>query len=141
MSTCYLQIQDVRDYVWDRSLDDNYLELDLTFSDDEILNAMKRAAREFNSIPPYVSKVEPARLPNDTNIFLDATVAQLYISRLNQLSRDDIDYTAGGVSTNLVQKQIEHMRLLGREHQARFKEAAANYKITRNLRDAFGSWS
>jgi len=141
MSNCYLQVDDVRNYIWDRNVEDNDLELDLTFSDEEIIEAMKRCAREYASIPPYVGSVSPGHLPNDTNMFLDGTVAQLYISRLNQLSRNDIDYAAGGVQTNLVKKQIEHMRQLAREHMQRFKEPAMQYKITLNLRNAFGRFT
>ena len=39
-------------------------------------------------------------------MFLDATVAQLYMSEMNKPMRNDIDYTSGNVTTNLVAKRI-----------------------------------
>ena len=129
---------DVREYILDRSIADNALDLDLTFDDAEIISAMKRAAREFNSIPPFVSRVNPDQLPDDTNLFLDAIAVQLYISRLSKLQRSDIDYTAGGVTTNLVAKQLEHLQSGIKFHDERFRSAATALKIGINLQQAYG---
>ena len=129
---------DVREYILDRNISDNALDLDLAFSDEEIVSAMKRAAREFNSIPPFVCTVKPDDLSDDTNLFLDGIAAQLYISRMSKLQRSDIDYTAGGVTTNLVSKQIEHLKSGIEFHNARFQEAAKAVKIGINLRQAYG---
>ena len=133
----YLTIADVRAYIWDRSAEDNQLELDLAFSDDEIRDAMKRAAREYASIPPYSSGVDPAELPADTNMFLDAVVLHLYISRISRLQRNDIDYSAGGVQVELDKKQIAYMKEMIPFHRDRFVDAAKSFKIFTNLRQAF----
>ncbi len=133
-----LTIADVRQYILDRSAEDNALDLDLAFSDDEIRYAFKRAAREYNSIPPYIGQVDPSDLPDDTNTFLDATVMQLYISRLSKLQRNDIDYKAGGMSVELEKRQIAHMQDMIKFHRDRFLEAARAKKVHLNLRRAFG---
>ena len=133
----YLTIADVRAYIWDRSAEDNQLELDLAFSDDEIRDAMRRAAREYSSIPPYVGGVDPTQLPADTNIFLDGTVQQLYISRISRLQRNDIDYSAGGVQVELDKKQIAYLKEMIPFHRDRFVEPARSRKLATNLRSAF----
>ena len=128
---------DVRMYIFDRNIEDNDLLLDLNFSEEEIANAMVRAAREYASIPPYTSTVSPACLPADTNMFLDATVAQLYMSEMNKLMRNDIDYTAGNVTTNLVAKRIKHLAELYKLYQDRFRTAAKDWKISENVSAGF----
>lgn len=128
---------DVRMYIFDRNIEDNDLLLDLNFSEEEIANAMVRAAREYASIPPYTSTVSPACLPADTNMFLDATVAQLYMSEMNKLMRNDIDYTAGNVTTNLVAKRIKHLAELYKLYQDRFRAAAKDWKISENVSAGF----
>lgn len=132
-----LTSDDVRMYIFDRNIEDNDLLLDLNFSEEEIANAMVRAAREYASIPPYTSVVSPACLPADTNMFLDATVAQLYISEMNKLMRNDIDYTAGNVTTNLVKSRIKHLADLYKLHQDRFRTAAKDWKIAENVSAGF----
>lgn len=128
---------DVRMYIFDRNIDDNPLLLDLNFSEEEIANGMVRAAREWASIPPYTSTVSPACLPADTNMFLDAIVAQLYMSEMNKLMRNDIDYTSGNVTTNLVAKRIKHLADMVKFYQERFKMAAKEWKITENVSSGF----
>lgn len=128
---------DVRMYIFDRSIEDNDLLLDLNFSEEEIANAMVRAAREYASIPPYTSTVNPGCLPADTNMFLDAITAQLYMSEMNKLMRNDIDYTSGNVTTNLVAKRIKHLAELVKMYQERFKLAAKEWKISENVSAGF----
>jgi hypothetical protein len=129
--------EDVRMYVFDRNIEDNPLLLDLNFSEEEIANGMVRAAREWASIPPYTSTVSPACLPADTNMFLDAIVAQLYMSEMNKLMRNDIDYTSGNVTTNLVAKRIKHLADMVKFYQERFKIAAKEWKISENVSAGF----
>jgi hypothetical protein len=133
-----LTIDDVRHFILDRSAEDNALDLDLAFSDDEVRDAFKRAAREYNSIPPFIGTVDPSDLPDDTNLFLDATVVQLYISRMSRLQRNDLDYSAGGVSVELEKRQIAHMKEMIPFHRDRFLEAAKAKKVFLNLRRAYG---
>lgn len=128
---------DVRMYIFDRNIEDNDLLLDLNFSEEEIANAMVRAAREYASIPPYTSTVSPSCLPDETNMFLDAVVAQLYMSEMNKLMRNDIDYTSGNVTTNIVAKRIKHLSELVKFYQDRFRSTAKEWKISENVSAGF----
>ena len=135
----FVTAEAIRDYIMDRTLDDNELDFDLTFEDSEIDKAMGHALREYNSLPPLVGGLDnPARLPADTNIFFDGTVAYLYTSLIARLSRNDAAVDAGGVSVNLNARRIDRLTALRAQHKADFKEAATARKKTRNLRMAFG---
>ena len=132
-----LTSEDIRFFIFDRTIADNDLLGDLNFSEAEIQNAMSRAAREYGSIPPYTSTVHPSCFPGDTNMFLDAVAAQLYLSELNKLMRNDIDYTSGNVTTNLVAKRIAHLKELYKQHQERFTSTAKQWKLTENINGGF----
>ena len=136
-NTNYLTIQEIRMFMLDRSAEDNALDLDLSFSDEEIVSAMKRAAREYNSIPPFVSKVHENRLPNDTNVFLHASAEQLYVSELSRAIRSDMDYTAGNVSVNIEKKRIDHFKDMIKYHRGEWKETATKIKVAANLAKAY----
>ena len=137
-SNNYLTVDDIRLYILDRSVADNDLDRDLSFSNDEIFAAMERAAREYNSLPPFVNSARAACLPKDTNMFLDGVVQQLYIAWLNRAMRNDIDYDAGGVVTSLEAKRIKHMQQLAQDHGERFREAARNRKVFLNMSEGYG---
>ena len=138
MASNYITVDDIRMYILDRFISDNELDKDLSFGDEEILAAMERAAREYNSIPPYVNGARADCLPKDTNMFFDAIVQQLYIAELNRAKRNYIDYDAGGVVTSLEAKRIKHLEDLAKDHGERFREAAQNRKIFINYSNGFG---
>ena len=66
-----------------------------------------------------------------------AIVAQLYMSEMNKLMRNDIDYSSGNVTTNLVAKRIKHLSELVRFYQDRFRTAAKEWKISENVSAGF----
>lgn len=129
--------QDVRDFVQDRDQADND-GLDLSFSPDDIKKAMIRAAREYNSVPPLFIRMEcTGCLPGDTNLFLDATAEQLYISELSRLTRSDIEYNAGGVVTSIDRTRIEHLKGLIKMHAERWRPIAQSQKLAANIRRGY----
>jgi hypothetical protein len=134
-----LTIEDVRLFLLDRGPDDNEISIDLTFSDAEIANAMVRAAREYNSIPPlFVESVSPDALPTDTNMFLYATAAQALLSRKAKLMRNDIDYQAGNVQVSPVRKELGYIDSLQKELKDSFILEARQRKLTLNVLNGFG---
>ncbi len=133
----YVNVEEVRHFVMDRTVEDNDLDLDLSFTDDEIVQAMERAARSFNALPPLVMRVEWNRMPLDTNVFLNATAEHLYRAALGKLRRNDIDYNAGGVATNLAAKRISHFERAIAEYNKLWTEEARAIKISFNVRQAF----
>lgn len=135
----YITNDDVRMFILDDTVERNDLDMDLSFSDEEVERAMLRAGREYNSITPIgVGSVDPRALPNDTNIFLDATAEQLYLSKLAQLSRNDMDYETGGVSINAERVRIQHFKELIKLHRERWYSRAKEAKMSINIRYAYG---
>lgn len=139
MASNHITVEDIRLFILDRSIEDNDLDKDLSFTEDEIIAAMERAAREYNSVPPYVNGMRADCMPKDTNMMFNATVQQLYIAEVNRLCRNDLDYDAGGVTTNLEAKRIEHLRRLAKEHGEMFVNEATSRKVHLNWRDGFGA--
>ncbi len=134
----YIQVDDVRNSVLDRTAEDNELYMALVFTTEDIEDAMRRAAREYNSVPPLINTVYWNQLPAHTNIFLDATVLHLYLSRLAKLQRNDIEYTSGGVEVALEKKQIAHLKDSIPMYRDRFLDAAKAEKLSLNIRRGFG---
>lgn len=129
----YLDIDEVRHHILDRTVEDNDLDLDLSFSDEEIIKAMKRAARAFNTLPPQIMSVEWNRMPLDTNVFLDATAEHLYRAAIQKLRRNDIDYNAGGVATNLQAKRIANFERSIAELNKTWTDEAKATKVIYNM--------
>lgn len=137
----YITVQDIRDFIRDRSADDNDLELDIMFTDEEILQAMKSAARAYNSIPPLsVASVNWQRLPDHNNIFFHATAEYLFRAWVTQMRRNDMDYTAGGAAANLIRRRIEHMSAEIPEHRQLWEVAARDHKNFVNINQAYATF-
>lgn len=105
-------VNTVRFWIRDRSPDDNPLIGDLEFSDEEIVAALQHAAREFNSIPPLSYRVDPNRLPDDTNLFYEAAAEILYRHKLHGLMRNEFQYDGGNVKVDESGPRIKGMQEL-----------------------------
>ena len=130
--------EDIRYFLADKQVSDNSLELDLEFTSEDIQDAKKRCAAEFNDIPPLILRIGPEQITDDRNFFKYGVAYQLYLSKRLSLQRSDIDFSAGGVTTNLVATRIRHldkMMPLFREH---FMVGANAMKVTHNRHITFG---
>lgn len=132
---------DVRAYIADLVDTDNpLLAGDLRYTPSDIINAMRWAAREYNSLPPIgVSNVDPDHLPGDTNVFLDGIAAALLRMTLVREAANDLAVVAGNVSVQVGSTQIAHLKNLIPMFDERFRTAATNIKISINLSNCFGS--
>lgn len=134
-----ISLTDVRFYIMDRGSDDNPYLVDLAFTDEEILGAMRSVAREYNSIPPLgVDIVSHHRLPGDTNIFLDGIAAVLLRMEMLRRGRNDVDYSLAGASASTEATRLRHIADEQKLMQERFREAAATRKLTFNLYTYYG---
>lgn len=133
----YLQISDVREYLMDRSVEDNY-DGDLAFSDAEIEVAMRTTAREYNGIEPYVASAQPDKLSGQTNMFLDGIIAHLYTMAQARDIRNDVEYNAGGVTSQATQRKINYYQQKIGEHRKLFRTAAQQFKGHINMRRGYG---
>jgi len=132
----YLTAEDIRHWIFDRSVDDNMLEADLFFSDDEIKKAMRFACISINAIPPRVGDIHPDRMPLHPMCF-HLVVYHLYLARISMLSRNDIDYSVGEVAASEVKRQLANLKELLPMHKAEGTKEAQNLKTEKNINDAY----
>ena len=128
-----ITVENIRMWIFDRSASDNELLDDLEFTDEEIVNAMQHAAREYNSIFPRTICVDPSRLPDKTNMFFEATAEALYKMRLHSLRRNNFEYKGGNVSVNDVAPRIKGFQDAIAE-MSQWRQEAHDQKTYRNLR-------
>lgn len=134
-----IDVSHVRHYIYDRTVSDNPLELDLQFSDEEIGYAMQFAAMRYNEIPPYVQTVDPAALPFAAT-FLAGICYHLCLGLLFKLQRNDLDYSAGNVTVDINKRRIEHLKQWLKMFGDEFEQRAKEIKMTINLHAAFASY-
>jgi hypothetical protein len=132
----YLTVEDIRHWIFDRTVDDNPLEMDIFYDDEEIKRAMRYACTTFNSIPPRTVNWRPDRMPLH-DAALNLTVYHLYLSKISMLSRNDIDYNAGGVTATEAKRQMENLKQLMMMHKAEGESAAKNLKVEKNIMSGF----
>jgi hypothetical protein len=130
--------EDIRHFIWDRTIEDNPLELDLEFSDKEIGHARRFAVKMFNSIPPYVETITADKIPLRWEYgFMLGTVYHLFLAKLMSLQRKDLDYSAGNMTVDINKKRIDY---LSKWVEAFKKEATENIKslkVSYNLESGY----
>jgi len=136
-NTSKITVDDIRHFIYDRSAKDNEIDMDLSWSDPEIAVAMRYCAMSYNSIQPYVERVDATTLPNEM-IFIHGTIYHLYLSKWAQLTRSDLDYTAGNMTVDRVKRWIGHLENGMKLHQTEFETKAKERKISINLEGAYG---
>lgn len=134
-----ISVEQVREYIGDSGVDDNQARLEDTFTNDAIAAAMRHAANDFNTIPPYTLQVSADSLPADTTIMYDGIAYHLYRRAVDIIRRNDLVYEGGGMKISFTARQIEHFMRIRDEYQQRFRENAAVAKQTASLRYLYGS--
>ena len=136
--TGYITEQDVREDMKDRSFEDHLLLPDVAFTPEDIAYAMKKAARKFNSIQPYVCTVEPHKLSARTNVFFDGIAWALLERWLLNASLNEMDYSAGNVTASTQGKLIGNLEKMVKNYREQFITVATEMKVSINLNNAFG---
>ena len=137
--TSNIQLEDVRNYLLDNGTDTNVLGATYYFSDDEIIDAMKRTVDAYNAIPPLSIRMTYGKVYGNT-MLLAGIGYQLCLSKMRALSAKDVDYNSGGTSTNLVSKQLQHLAQMKNEFKQEFMELAMAQKKSINIHKAFASF-
>lgn len=124
--------------MFDRTLEDNELLGDLAFTNEEITDGMARAARNFNSTPPYVGAWRADRMPLTTNLPLLMVSEELYKSQLHKLMRNETSYAAGGVTVDQDRKMIGNLQALVLALREDWKEMATRIKFSAHVQGYYG---
>jgi hypothetical protein len=130
---------DIRHFIMDRKVEDNALENDLQFSDEEILQAMDRCRIHYNSLAPIsiaISETQP--LPSTNFSFFHGTVYHLSLALLSKMTRNEVEFSAGGVQVSLDRTMIKYMGEQLPLHRDEFLGMAKSYKSTLSHRQAMG---
>ena len=134
----YITEKDVRDECMDRFPSDHDAHPDILFSREDIESAMRSVARTYNGIHPLVEYVDATKLPGCSNIFLDGICAILFRRLRNNKALNEMPYSAGGVTVDSDTTLKNNLDKLAKEYDDRFREAAQQRKISRNLSNAYG---
>lgn len=131
-----LDVEDIRHFIFDRDAADNPLLLDVAYTDDEIARAMRYACLSFNEVTPYVFTIQPECMPFSM-LFIHGTIYHLYLSRISELSRRDVDHTAGNMTVDVTKRLIANLTALVALHKKEFDTSAKQRKIAFNVSQAF----
>lgn len=132
-----LSPEDLRHFALDHMVENNLLDLDLTWSEEEILQAMDRCRMMWDGIPPIGSSLSAPRTLPRTYPFLIGSLYQMYLAKVQMYMRGDIDYTIGGVQTNTFAKRIAHFQNLLNMLRNEFQVAASAAKEAQNIDNAY----
>lgn len=132
-----LTIQEVRDEVRDRYPADHTVHIDIIYTDDDILSAMRSCARRYNSIEPRTSCVSGEALPGDDSMFMDGTVAALFRRSRNSAALNELPFSAGDVQFNADTVLKNNLEKLASEYSERFESAAKQRKLSENIAASF----
>lgn len=134
----YINVQAVRDFILDRSAQDNVLDMDLSFGEDEIKSAMLNTLAAFNGLPPYsITVTNPAKIPYRI-YFLHGIIKHLYLSALAKIQRNRVEYAAGNMTSDPDAARAKYFAEAIAMHNQEFVEGARNHKIEVNLNAAYG---
>lgn len=131
-----ISLEDARQFLFDRTASDNPLDLDLSFTEKDLEFAMRHTAMRYNAIPPHVIHVHPDRLPFGETM-LNGVAYYLYLGKLQQLMRNDVDYSAGNMSIDINKRRIESIQKLLPMFKEAFERQSKEEKVTINLNNGF----
>lgn len=128
-----LSLVELRLYLRDTSPEENLLIDGLNFTDEEILLATKLTIQKFNDIPPR----ENFPVFNSTNfpfksILMDGVLGQLFFMAAEYHRKNNLQYSAGGVSLNDKNKEPNYLQAANM-HWQEFLQNAKAEKVKLNM--------
>lgn len=134
----YITTDDVREEMLDMAAENHLVLADLAFTDEDIEYGMKACARKFNSLRPIGFYVCHDKLPLDSSVFLDGVAWALIRRWHRNVSMNDYDYAAGGVSASVQGSLLKNLERLRDKLEQDFVQAATDLKVTANVEGAWG---
>lgn len=135
-----IDVEDVRAFLWDRTIEDNSVELDLVFSDEEIKKAMRFAAMKYSETPPFINQpMTPDALPYGM-MFLNGIAYFLYLQKLQTETRVDFEYNSGNMSIDLHKRRIAHLQNFVKLFKDDFESMIKDRKVSINVHGFFASY-
>lgn len=135
----YIEVDDVREDMMDRMAEDHLVLPDIAFTNDDIEWAMEACARKFNSIKPLVCSTQGDKLPKSTSVFFDGIAWALIRRWHRNVSMNDYDYAAGGVTANVQGSLLRNLEKLRDKLESDFVSGATDLKVAINVDATFGN--
>ena len=132
-SCSLMPLSEIRLMLRDTSLEENLLIDGLNFTDEEIMLATKLTIQKFNDIPPR----ENFPIFNSTSfpfksILLEGIQGQLFFMAAEWHRKNNLQYSAGGVSLNDKNKEPNYLQA-GQMHWQEFLQLAKAEKVKLNM--------
>lgn len=133
-----LTVKVIRQEIADTSVADNIARMRLTFTDDEITNAIVRAAKNYNAQPPMEYTVNQDAVP-DNALFIEGTIAALYRVGLNRMRRNLVEFAAGNTDIPFTATQIKQFEIVVADAEKKVYQMTHDVKMHRQVNAAFGT--
>lgn len=127
---------DIRTSMVDRDPADNSLIDRVEFSTDQVLSAIVWPVQYFNEQPPPLTKFTTRDFPF-TAEWQDAVVGSLLVSAAHNFRRNQLPYSAGGVSVDDKNKEGPYLAY-GNQLIQGYKDFVLNKKVEMNVRGFMG---
>lgn len=138
-STNEVQLEDIRLMLADSEPTDTAITTnDFWFSDEELMDAMRRAIEAFNAYPPQTITANYGTMGTPYMYKVGACWQALLSKRL-MLERKKVRSSAGGVQTDIYDPLIEYSKNAANEFKMEFIELVKNYKRAANMSRAWGA--
>lgn len=132
-----LTVYEVRMAIRDTCPEANFLIDSVEFTDIEIHYAITRPIDYWNEVPPPIRKFTYQTFPFRYH-WTEAVIGELLIMAATWLRRNDLDYSAGGVSVADTKKWPDYMRM-GQERLTAWKKFVHDKKIEINIEGGYGT--
>lgn len=132
-----ITITEVRMAVRDLCPEMNFLIDTVEFKDHEVAWAIRRPIEYWNEVPPPITQFTPSNFPFRYH-WMEAVIGELLVLVATWLRRNDLDYSAGGLSVQDTKKWGDYIKMAeGRKKD--WKEFVKNKKIEMNLEGGYGN--
>ena len=132
-----LHFSEVRMAMRDVHPSENFLLDPVEYKPDEFMWAMRRPIDYWNEVPPPVCVYDPTTFPFRYH-WVEAVIGELLKMAAIWLRRNDLDYSAAGLTVADTRKWPEYERM-SVEHMARWQGFVRQKKIELNISGAFNS--
>lgn len=130
-----LTVSDIRQALWDVCPEENILLDDLEFSDEEIMNAIRRPVDQWNELPPPMRLATVDNFPYRENWLRAACGILLETAGYRKL-RNQLPYNGAGLSVDEHANWKAYVEL-GKRAATEFMQWALNHKKCLNVNEAW----
>ncbi len=131
-------MMEIRMHIRDNAPEDNYLLDEIEFDDAELAASITRPIMQFNEMPPPSDQLyNTATFPYRYH-WLEAIVANLYMIAAAHYRRNQLAYSAAGLSIDDKNKEKQYLEIAA-YHKKNWEDFAKATKVRANMEAGFGT--